>query len=360
MNGQDSFQPFKTALANASDVSDQWFVDFGGMPRKIEMLSEREEETRTRVRSFFRPGESVTGDGPRLWTIRSLAKRDLDKANKLLDQGCVAAVDGTDVMQPVSFQLSSAYACAVACLTRRSLHTPKYVLTETSTRYADPSQLHSDDELWRLCNELDAMRDEGAWSKAFREYQERRLAIDAGHPVTIIDGPIFTDNLATQADGRALLDELCSCKNRVFIGVIKELASSWAVSRFVGHALNKGEVAVIGPLRKRFYERFRDNRAVHPWVDNQMSKEFVRAVYCPGEKTFGFECRERDLHLAMAILEADRSPTLHHETPLLLELVDAKLRGLNESGAVRLAILSRAQRTNWHMGIDAIDERELR
>jgi hypothetical protein len=179
-------------------------------------------------------------------------------------------------------------------------------------------------------------------------------------------GRVFAQDLIAQEAGRALLAEIISIKDQHFLGVIKDVSQASAQVTWCARTLERGEGFVVGYVGDHMQMRFkRQSPAVLDWVLSHLGEAhrpdgFVRVVYRPGEKAFAFECRLSDLGLATGILLEDASPTIHHETPMLLELIDSQMRGGFRGREIRDAVIGRLMRKDWRMGIDAIDERTLR
>lgn len=277
-----------------------------------------------------------------------------------LVSGEIAAIDSTDVLPVTDLMNTSFYAVGVGCITSQNRHNPEVVLTTTNTRYARPDEIAANDsDLFSLCDELDNTRQtKGSWATTFREYQERTIAIDCEQETVLLDGPIFTQNLITQHSGRELYSRMMQTGKR-FIGVIKDLGSSWAISKWTAMSLERGEGFVLCPIQDQYQRLFRDNISINTGV-NRLPGQYVRVVYRPAEKAFAFECALADLSYAVSLLRQDASPTINHEIPLLLETVDWHLRGSNNSQSIKHSFISEIQRNNYRMGVDITNEGNYR
>ena len=295
-----------------------------------------------------------------LFSLGELGNQERTTARTLLLSGKVAAVDGTDAMRPVTFMNTSAYACAVGYLTSQERGTPHISITTTNTEYLQQNtqSRYQQDELARLCDALDQCRIDRSWPTTFREYAERRVALECGAPVVFIDGPIWTQNLVTQPSGRALYADI-EDSSQIFIGIIKDISGSWTLSKWCGYSLFPGEGFVCGSVRAQFLQRFRETSTVRNWIE-QASSTYVRVVFRPAQKAFALECRLGDLPLAIALICEDASPTLHHELPLLLELIDAQVRGVFNGALAAEIVIARMQQVDFRMGVDLTNEREYR
>ena len=102
-----------------------------------------------------------------------------------------------------------------------------------------------------------AREDEESWTSTFREYQERELAAELLEndrvDAVLIDGPILTQNLLSQAEGRKLLKRLIASSRA--IGYIKDLSAN-ALLKAIGFALKTGETFTIHDWKRMLSDRF--------------------------------------------------------------------------------------------------------
>ncbi|MGB3188717.1 MAG: hypothetical protein WBB43_04730 [Limnoraphis sp.] len=348
---------FDSALENQRPVSETFFLDFSADQTIAQNLHQSDEAVQRRIRQFMEGANSPTQF---LFDFQTYAN-DLDEEVAAdLSSGAIAAIDSTDVLPVTDLMNTSFYAVGVGCITSRNRHSPEVVLTTTNTRYARPDEIAgNDDNLWSLCDDLDnARQTKGSWATTFREYQEREIAIDCEQETVLLDGPVFTQNLITQHSGRELYSRMMQTGKR-FIGVIKDLGSSWAISKWTAMSLERGEGFVLCPIQEQYQRRFGDNRSINNWI-GALPGQYVRVVYRPAEKAFAFECALADLSYAVSLLRQDASPTINHEIPLLLETVDWHLRGSNNSQAIKHSFISEIQRNNYRMGVDITNEGNYR
>jgi NurA domain len=351
---------FERALAAREDVTGTFFAEFGFDAAQSRSMIESETVVLKRVRDVM---ESTQGGGY-LFALTGEAAPFAEQANELINSGRVAAVDGTVAVSKIEFMNTGLYACAIGWVTSQHRGKPEIIITRTSSAYLNPTNIRNADDadLAAICNELDEARDSESWPTTFREYEERRVAIEnCPADAVFIDGPIFTQNLLTQHLGRDLLERLIM-SSKMFIGIIKNLNSSWALCRWCAAALKPGEGYIVCPIG----EPIRDRKSIASqsellgWLSK--TDEFVRVVFRPAEKAFAFECRRCDVGLATALILANASPTLQHELPLLLETIDAQLRAGFDAATARNAVLNRImlEKDGYQPAIDAIDEREFR
>ncbi len=348
---------FDSALANQRPVPETFFIDFSADQTIAQNLHQSDEVVQLWIRQFMEHANSPTQF---LFDFQTYGNDSDEEVAADLSIGAIAAIDSTDVLPVTDLMTTSFYAVGVGCITSRNRHRPEVVLTTTNTRYARPDEIAgNDDDLWSLCDHLDNIRQtQGSWATTFREYQERVIAIDCQQETVLLDGPVFTQNLITQHSGRELYSRMMQTGKR-FIGVIKDLGSSWAISKWTAMSLERGEGFVLCPIQQQYQQRFGNIRSINNWIGS-LPGQYVRVVYRPAEKAFAFECALADLSYAVSLLRQDASPTINHEIPLLLETVDWHLRGSNNSQAIKHSFISEIQRNNYRMGVDITNEGNYR
>ncbi|MEG4800217.1 hypothetical protein QUB63_03960 [Microcoleus sp. ARI1-B5] len=349
---------FDSALTNQRPVSETFFLDFSADQTIAQNVHQSDEAVQRRIRQFMESAKSPTQF---LFDFQTYGNDSDEEVAADLSGGAIAAIDSTDVLPVTDLMNTSFYAVGVGCITSRTRHSPEVVLTTTDTRYIRREEIVlKNEDLLSLCNELDKVREtKGSWATTFREYKEREFAIDCCEQKTVLlDGPVFTQNLITQRSGRELYSRMMQTGKR-FIGVIKDLGSSWAMSKWTAMSLERGEGFVLCPIQEQYQIRFQDNRSINNWIGS-LSGQYVRVVYRPAEKAFAFECALADFSYAVSLLRQDASPTINHEIPLLLETVDWHLRGSNNSQAIKHSFISEIQRNNYRMGVDITNEGNYR
>jgi hypothetical protein len=288
--------------------------------------------------------------------IRDIVVPHMAEARRLLDEGHVAAVDGTDALNLTNLMTSGIYACAAGYLTSRTRGTPEVTITQTVALYAQAPISNAD--LEDLLNVLNEERLDVSWPTTFREFCEREQAIACRAPFVLIDGPVFTQNLMTQSAGRDLYDQMAAA-DQEFIGVIKGIGGAEPWTRLLGWAIDTGEAYIMDrPISVFLLDRFKTQKGIADWIPMSATQLHVRGVYQLNQKAFGFECRQEIASLALALLVADASSTLHHETPLLLETIDAQLRAASRGEAMRQKLINRL--SEGQRAIKTRDERDFR
>jgi hypothetical protein len=340
---------FEGAIKNKINVTDKFAVDAGSS--ELRLLEGAEDAYCNRIRCIMR--EKSGGAIP---SLGSISKTALAKAHDMLASGDVAAIDGTEMLALTNYITTGIFACAAGHVTSRRRGQPQITITQTRVSYRNASIAENAD-LMAACEAADAERVEQGWTTTFREYCERSEALQCGAPIVLLDGPIFTQNLLTQTDGWALLDQITNRKQR-FIGVIKEPALAQALTHFCAFALEPQEYFIIPfPLREQFEQRFR-KRAVPSWLKKSNLDEYIRGVYQPNQRAFGFECHKDDIDLALSIFIADASATLHHEIPLLLETIDTHMRAMARPRAMQERLVNTINRPQYAVKLQ--NERQFR
>ena len=345
---------FDRALINAQQVEETFYLNFSSNGTIAQNLHESDDAVRQRVRAIMESSVSPTRF---LFDFTTFGSEFDAQVAQDLASGAIAAIDSTDMLPLTNVMNTAFYSTGVSLITSRNRGQPEVVLTSTNTRYTDPVKVTSDD-LGELCDELDRAREAKSWSTTFREYQERQAAINCNQKTVLIDGPVFTQNLITQTQGRDLYRQMLATDKR-FIGIIKELSGSWTLCKWTAMSLERGEGFVICLLKDQYGKRFGNDRSITSWI-NGLQQEYIRGVYRPAEKAFAFECNLEDLPYTISLLRQNASPTLNHEIPLLLETVDWHLRGSNNSEAIKSSFISEIQRNDYRMGLDITEERGLR
>lgn len=282
-----------------------------------------------------------------------------------LQRGAIAAVDGTDRLSPMIFSGTQLYVAGVSWVTSQQRGTPEMFLTSTTADLSAAAIDSKEDDLWRVAEAMDRANKEGSWATTMREYCERECAYNLHNNVEtcLIDGPFFTQNMLTQAGARPLLEQMVR-QDRRYIGVIKGLDSSWALSRFAALSLRPGEVYILGTIQQAFTERLARGggggaEIMGRWLSDNAST-YVRGVFRPKGKAFAFECAIDDIEYTVALLRADASQQVNHEIPRLLQVVDAACRRSNNSNQIKQLLLSQIQRRSPDMASNLSNERDSR
>jgi hypothetical protein len=344
---------FADVVANKRDITQTFYAGYGWDDpdeRRARMASDQEVRRRNRERMAAKHGG--------IQRISDVVTPHLARAEALLNEGRVGAVDGTDALGRTDFMTYSQYACAVGWLTRQTRGGATVMIAQSSTTYIRPRDIgkNTDEEMAALEQEVDRGRNSESWPRTFRENEERLVALDKCEAaIVFIDGPIITQNLVSQSAGRSTLQRIFDAP-KTFIGVIKDVSTSMAATKWAAYALEAGEMWVVGKVQNAIHDR---NPA--DWVLRHIPSDFVRVAFRPNQKSFAIECREHDISMAMALIVADASPTVNHELPMLLETVDAQLRAGFNGAKVRNVLQNRLMAEgDYTRAVDIISERSFR
>jgi hypothetical protein len=355
---------FGLALSNARDVTSSFAIDLG-VKEALEAIPKHDDGVYRMIRKVIDGCRLLPDDdwmGREWFSLRleEWSKPEGGKARELLLGGEIAGVDGTNTIEQIDERGLTLFGCAVAWLTRKTRCSPQIKITQTLTPSdIDAGRIKTIDDLNQLLKESDLLREDHSWPTTFREYQERLCGLESGYHV-LVDGPLMTQNLVSQQEGRKLLDRIIARDDRIFVGVIKSIDASSNITKTIAHCLHPGEGFVLGNLGRMLWERYAESAAVQGWAD-RLGDQYVRCVYRPNMKTFAFECRRREIPLVVAILIQDQSQTIGHELPSLIEYVDMYLRSqFGASSRIREIVLSRIHADDPIRSFDLIDERSFR
>ena len=203
--------------------------------------------------------------------------------------------------------------------------------------------------------------EEESWTSTFREYEERELAVELLEndrvDAVLLDGPIMTQNLLPQAEGRNLLKRLTATGRA--IGYIKDLSANAPV-KAVGFALKRGETYTIRDWNRVLRDRFQTGqKAIAEWIRTH-GHAIVRVVYIRRRKAYSVECRADRIALAFGILEHDCSGPTDHDIPLLLHIADSQVRRIFQGNQARDELITRYAAQDPDRLIELVAERDLR
>ena len=348
---------FQNAFDNRVDITNKYLA-IGNIPGLLDLSTSDDETIVAAIRT------ALTEFGG-LGKCTELAQDAAETAAELYRRDRIAAIDGTNSISPTRLITETVYAVGVVAVTPQSRNTPRSKATSTNARprfsTAD-NKATLDEKLKIWARKLDRAReDEESWTSTFREYEERELAtelLEANRVDTVlIDGPILTQNLLSQAEGRKLLKRLTA--NGSAIGYIKDLSAN-ARLKAIGFALNAGETFTIRNWKTMLTDRFQTGqKSIAEWVQNH-GNEMVRVVYKRSRKAYCVECRADKIGLAFSILEHDCVGPTDHDIPLLLHVADSQVRQIFQGDQARDELIARYAANKPNRLIELIPERDLR
>ena len=349
---------FSDAHANRKDITDSYLA-LGDIPNLMGVSLGNEDRIIREVRSLLEK------EGGGIRKASDFASGALPEANLLYRENKIAAVDGTNAVSPLRFVSDTIYAVGAVAVTPQSPKSPRVRVTRTrATSYAARQDYSVKWEvaLREWGDYLRGAREhEISWVNTFREYEERELAnewlqSDPEH-VALIDGPVVTQNLMTQNEGRDLLESLIGTGRA--IGFIKDLSANPMLTA-IGYALRTGEAFVVTGWSSILTERFSTGQEViAAWVGNS-AKNVVRAIYKINRKAYGLECVQSKVPLAFALLAHDPGGSADHDIPMLLQIADARVRGAFNGDTARDEVRARYGQHDPNRLVQLVGERDLR
>ena len=277
------------------------------------------------------------------------------------------AIDGTPATPHLRYSSIQLFAVAVMGMSYATLDTPETTLARTKTEFLEKNENLTDwDALVQWMTDQDVAETNQSWPTTFREYVEREYAIKKHKAFTLLDGPVLTQNLITQARGRALLTDLARQPFQT-CGVIKSIKSSTNAHRILAQALLPGEALLVESSHD-LVSRRNIHAKNEAWVGvffeglRASGSDIWRGVYRPTTRAFGFECDLKHVDTTIAMLWHERDIShLGHEIPFLLNQVDAHLRATYNAGSFKRHL---TYQLGLELGedelLDEIDERDMR
>lgn len=354
---------FSEILDHAEDITERFFVDFGGLSDDVlnnakgvrphlHILREH------LMKHILDPQNDYSGE-PGLVFMEEWSRLVGNEVSAALRDGNVVAVDGTPVINHQAYLTGEVFSCAIGTLTSRHEDVSAHVVKTYLPIEREPKTL---DDVIEDIDTAESFSESRSWPMAFMEYMERAYALASDASIALIDGPIVTQNLVTRPRGRELLtDMIGNNRSKRCIGVIKDTHKSDRYLRFFARALRTGELYVHHTVYHSMYQRLETSYAgeVQRFVEEQ-GRNVLRGVYKPGIKAFGFECHIEDLPYAVALLWLDRNQQPGFEIPFLLAQVDARIRSRYRPNETTEAINAALVRNGEEDYFDEADERDLR
>lgn len=354
---------FKQVLDRAVDVTATFEIDLGGIPQDV-LASRQEAQPHIQNMRELMEAARITLD-----TDLTEISCGLINAEEWIEvhgapilksfaRGDVVAVDGTPLLHPQRFLSAQVYACAIGTLTYCEQLALKANVVKTQ---ADPILFTDYASTKRHIDETQRLTESQSWPSAFLEYQERLAAFKHPAPYVIIDGPLFTQNLLTQEEGRKLYERMFGYNRKCYVGVTKDIRFADSEERYEAICLRQGELfvrnTVLNLLQPRLDKDY--GGAAVRFAEGYLG-DFFRGIYKPGRKAFGFQCHRDDLAAVICLLFMDCNTQPGHEIPFLLEQVDAKIRGRYRPNETMLAVEATLASNNIDEFYDEADERKFR
>lgn len=354
---------FKYVLEHAKDVTDTFDINLGNIPQDVLISRQQAEPHIKNVRQLMEnkilmPNVDLSSVEFGLIDMAKWAEVYGEPIRQALKSGNVVAVDGTPLIQPQRFLTAQIYACAIGTLTYRDQLALKAQVVKTQ---ADQELFQNMEATKRHIEETERLSSSRSWPAAFMEYKERETAYKHHAKYVLIDGPLITQNLLTQTEGRNLYEKILAANRKCYVGVTKDLRFADTEERYEAVALRTGELFIRNTEYNVMKERLEKDYkgAVKTWSEDYL-RDIFRGIYKPGCKAFGFQCHRDDLPSVVCLLSMDCHPQPGHEIPFLLEQVDAKIRGRYRPTETMSAIEATLAHHNMDEFYDETEERTFR
>ncbi len=360
-----SHKVFRQVLNNAKDVTSTFDINLGSIPEDVVASHQQAEPYIQVIRGMMEehrlaPEVDLATVTTGLIDMQAWVSVHGAPIIEALHNGDVVAIDGTPLVPYQRFLTAQVYACAVGTLTYREHMALSAQVVKTQ---ANPGLFIDKEEAYRYVTDTEELSGSRSWPSAFMEYMERRAARDHVARYALIDGPLITQNLLTQDEGRKLYQSMLSAGRKCYVGVTKDLRFTHTEERFQAVALHTGELYVRDSEHAILKSRGRLEKdysgAVKRFSEDYLA-HIVRGIFKPGYKAFGFQCHREDLATAVCLLSLDAHTQPGHEIPFLLEQVDAKLRGRYRPAETMAAIEFALASNDMDEFYDEAEERMFR
>lgn len=338
---------------------DDFALNFGGIADDVVgMLSS--DEARQAVRDAREAMEAATllpSGAPRLRQVDF----GLFSSAPELEEGQVAAVDGTTALPIQLFSAGQALAVGIGSLTHRR------PLEDTLHFWSSQAFLREATNT----DDLIARSEQGMFGisqTAYLRYFETRHAIEIDEPIVFFDGTVVYEWLAAIREGVQLYLELFNSGKQV-IGVMKNVKANAVFATFA-RALNSGEIYVIETLQDHLTQSNAPNRNhgeggasryTLPAFHEQLAPHILRGVFKPRKKAFGFEVHEDHLESMLRVMAADCQLNMPgHEIPYLLNRVDEAIKRSFSPRILKERIAARMIQSSEELFFGEANERDMR
>lgn len=357
MTTPDTAYPyFAHALAGQHDITDSYLA-LGDVPDTVGISSANEDQFVAMIRAV------IDNQTPGVVPVTATAASAITRAAALYHQNHIAAVDGTDAISTMQFVTDTVYAAGVVLVTPQTHLTPRVHVTRTQATHTQPSPTATWTEaITKWAEHLRGAREqEHSWVNTFREYHERRIALDwlnESEPhYVLIDGPVATQNMLTQNEARTLMHDLLATGRA--IGFIKNLSAN-PLLYAVGHALRPGEAFIVREWSNILSDRFQTRQQhISDWI-LQNANDLVRVIYKIGQRAFAMETTAANIDLGLAILMHDNQGSQQHDIPMLLQIADAHVRTNFNGARARDEVIARYAANDPSRLVSLTSERSFR
>jgi len=315
---------FKELISRSKRITrDEFASNFGGIADDVvEMLdSEQAQKVTQEARGYMEAASRLPSGMPRLRQVEF----GLFSNAPELEQGKVAAVDGTPVLPMQMYSAGQALCVGVGSISyRRPL--------QDSLHYWSSKALLSDA---KDTEDFIARQEQGLFGisqTAYLRYFEIKHGCEINEPYVLFDGTVVYEWLVATQEGVNLYSQLFKSGKRC-VGVMKNIKAN-AIFATYARALRTGEIYIIETLADHLLQSNVPNRNpgessgyILPEFIERIAPHILRGIFKPRKKAFGFEVHEDHLDDMLRILAADcQLNNVGHEIPHLLNRVDEEVR----------------------------------
>jgi hypothetical protein len=336
---------------------DEFALNFGGIAEDVvEMLEgDLAREVVREARQAMEASGNLANGMPRLQTVEFGRFSTAPE----LEQGLVAAVDGTPALPLQMYSAGQALCVGVSSLSHRrpmrdSLHYWSSKALLDAARDADDFIAREEQGLF------------GISQTAYLRYFEVRHGLEIDEKYVFFDGTLVYEWLTATREGVELYERLFASDKKA-IGIMKSVKAN-ALFAKLAKALKTGEVYVIETLVDHL-EQGRASNANHGEVRRYTLPSFLknfaplvlRGIFKPAKKAFGFEVHQDHFRDMLRIMAADcQLNHIGHEIPYLLNRVDEEVRTNFKPAVLRDRISTNLSRQSEELFMEETDERHLR
>ena len=303
---------------------DEFSANFGGITDDVvEMINgEKAKGIIQEAREQMEIARPLANNRPRLTKVEFGIFSNATE----LEQGEVAAVDGTTPLPIQKYSAGQALCVGIGSLSHRR------PMQESLHYWSSKAYL----EEARNTNDFLAREEQGLFGisqTAYLRYYEAKHGLEIAEKYIFFDGTLVYEWLAAVREGVNLYLDLFN-SDKKFIGVMKNLKANPLFAKFA-RALRTGEIYIIQTLEDHLTQSNASNknmgeggeRYTLPEFHEKIAPHILRGVFKPRKKAFGFEVHEDHLDDMLRLMCADcQMNHAGHEIPYLLNRVDEEIR----------------------------------
>ena len=337
---------------------DEFAVNFGGIANDVVGMlnSDQAHQAIREAREIMEDSGLLPNGEPMLRQVEF----GLFSEAKELENGEVAAIDGTFALPMQKYSAGQAICVAVGSLSHRrpmqdSLHywSSKVLLSDAA---------NTDDFIAREEQGLF-----GISPTAYLRYYEVEHGLEINEPYLFLDGTLVYEWLVATREGVQLYHKLFE-RGKQALGVIKDIKSNPVFTKFA-RALKSGEIYVVETLEDHLDQSNVPNRNpgetryryVLDDFKNDIACDIFRGVFKPRNKAFGFEVHKDHLENMLRIKAADcQMNNPGHEIPFLLNRIDEEVRQNFSQRILKDRIAVQMTTQSEELFFEETDERSFR